>query len=144
MVEEIKFKNKTFAMIITPSSFKKKGISFFTKNSFNQQVGFMKHHKDKKILPHVHNKVIRKLSATTEVIYIIKGKLRVDFYTKYKKYLFSKVIKNKSILILIDGAHGFKVLEKIEMIEIKQGPYIEKKDKEKFIPIDESKIKIKK
>ena len=68
----------------------------------------------------------------------------MTFTQNLKKYLFSKVIKNKSILILIDGAHGFKVLEKIEMIEIKQGPYIERKDKEKFIPIDESKIKIKK
>ena len=88
MVEEIKYKKKIFAIIIKPSFLKKKGVNFFTKNSFNQQVGFMKHPKGKQIFPHVHNKVIRKLSATTEVIYILKGKLRVDFYSKLKKYLF--------------------------------------------------------
>ena len=92
----------------------------------------------------MHNKVIRKLSATTEVIYILKGKLRVDFYSKLKKYLFSKLISKNSILILIDGAHGFKVTKDIEMIEIKQGPYIEIKDKKKFTSVDEKKIKIKK
>ena len=142
MIEEIKYKKKIFATIIKPSFLKKKGVNFFTKNSFNQQVGFMKHLKGKKIFPHMHNRVIRKLSATTEVIYILKGTLRVDFYSKLKKYLFSKLISKNSILILIDGAHGFKVTKDIEMIEIKQGPYIEIKDK-KFASVDE-KIKIKK
>ena len=48
MIEEIKYKKKIFATIIKPSFLKKKGVNFFTKNSFNQQVGFMKHLKVKK------------------------------------------------------------------------------------------------
>ena len=47
MIEEIKYKKKIFAIIIKPS-FLKKGVNFFTKNSFNQQVGFMKHPKKAK------------------------------------------------------------------------------------------------
>ena len=39
----------------------------------------MKHPKGKKIFPHIHNKVIRKLSATTEVIYILKGTIKSRF-----------------------------------------------------------------
>ena len=123
---------------------KKNGITFFTENSHNQQVGFMKHKKNKIILPHLHKRVFRNLSTTTEVIYIIKGSLRIDFYNEKKEYLFSKIIKKKSLLILVHGAHGFKVSNDLEMIEIKQGPYIQTKDKEKFEPIDEKKIKIKK
>ena len=103
----------------------------------------MKHKKNKVILPHLHNKVYRKLSTTTEVIYILDGSLRIDFYSKKKKYLFSKLIKKNSLLILVNGGHGFKVSSDIQMIEIKQGPYIQSKDKEKFLPIDEKKIKIK-
>ena len=70
--------------------------------------------------------------------------LRVDFYNSSKKYLFSKVIKEKDIIMLVHEGHGFKILKDIEMIEIKQGPYNLSKDKIKFEKIDEKKIKFKK
>ena len=74
---------------------------------------------------------------------LFKGVLRVDFYNEKKKYLFSKIIKAKDIIMLVHGGHGFKVLKKTEMIEVKQGPYFVSKDKVKFDKTDESKIKIK-
>ena len=33
------------------------------------------------------------------------------------------------MILLITGGHGFKVLEKVEMLEIKQGPFLGDKDK---------------
>jgi len=33
------------------------------------------------------------------------------------------------MILLIKGAHGFKVLENLEMLEIKQGPFLGDKDK---------------
>ena len=87
--------------------------------------------------------MFRKLSTTTEVIFILKGSMRVDFYNLKKKYLFSEIVKKNSLIILINGGHGFKVSNNIEMIEVKQGPYVESKDKEKFLPVNENKVKIK-
>ena len=46
--------------------------------------------------------------------------------------------------MLVHGAHGFKVVKDVQMLEIKQGPYINKLDKIKFDETNESKIKIKK
>lgn len=80
---------------------KKKGVNFFTDNHYNQQVGFMKHERNKVILPHIHKKVIRDIRTTTEVIYIMKGSLRIDFYDSKKKYLFSNTAKENYIVILI-------------------------------------------
>jgi hypothetical protein len=60
-----------------------------------------------------------------------------------EKYLFSKIIKKDHIIILNTGGHGFKVLETVEMIEVKQGPYNIKKDKKVFKSIDDKLIKIK-
>ena len=81
---------------------------------------------------------------TIEVILILKGVLRVDFYNNNKKYLFSKILKEKDIIMLVHGAHGFKTIKNVEMLEIKQGPFISQRDKIKFNEIDEAKIKIKK
>ena len=144
MIEKIKHNKKLFALIVRGSYRKKKGISFFTKNSDIQQFGYMNHKKNYLIKPHIHKKQVRKIFSTSEVILILKGVLRVDFYNNNKKYLFSKILKEKDIIMLVHGAHGFKTIKNVEMLEIKQGPFISQRDKIKFSEIDEAKIKIKK
>ena len=144
MIKEIIHKNRLYALIIKETYQNKKGISFFTKDNANQQIGFMSHPKNYKIKPHIHQKRKTKIFITSEVIILQKGKLRVDFYDTKKKYLFSVVIKKNQIIMLVHGGHGFKVLEPVKMLEIKQGPFVSNKDKVKFDKIDEKRIKIKK
>ena len=143
MIEKIYNKKKLYALIVRSEFRKKNGINFFTPEDTNQQFGYMKHDKGYIIKPHKHKKRATKIFYTTEVIIIFKGTLRVDFYDQKQKYLFSKIIKEKDIIMLIHGGHGFKVLKKVEMIEVKQGPYSVEKDKIKFNEIDEKKIKLK-
>ena len=144
MIEKILHKDKLFALIVKGNFRKKRGINFFTPNNSTQQFGYMKHKKGHIVEPHQHNKRLTKIFSTTEVILLLKGILRVDFYDNKRKYLFSKIINEKDIIMLVHGGHGFKVLKNVEMIEIKQGPYILSKDKIKFENIDEKKINIKK
>ena len=144
MIEKIVYKKKLLALIVRGKYRNKKGITFFTSNESTQQFGYMKHKKKHIIKPHLHKKRLKKIFNTTEVILLLKGILRVDFYNPKKKYLFSKVVKKNDIIMLVHGGHGFKVLKDVEMIEIKQGPYILSKDKIKFENILENKIKIRK
>ena len=144
MMEKIFYKKKLLALIVKGKYRNKKGITFFTPKESTQQFGYMRHKKEYIIKPHLHKKRLTKILYTTEIILILKGKLRVDFYNLKKKYLFSRVIKEKDIIMLVHGGHGFKVLKNVEMIEIKQGPYILSRDKIKFENIDEKKINIKK
>ena len=104
----------------------------------------MKHDKKHIIKPHLHKKRLTKIFYTTEVILLLKGILRVDFYNQIKKYLFSKILKEKDIIMLISGGHGFKILKNVEMLEIKQGPYNLIKDKIKFESVKDSEIKFRK
>ena len=46
-----------------------------------------------------------------------------------KKYLLSKILNKGDIIMLSEGAHGFRVLEECEMYEVKQGPYDESRIK---------------
>jgi hypothetical protein len=107
----------------------------------------MKHKKDYIILPHKHNKrkknAIAKIDSTTEVLIILRGILRVDFYDQKEKYLFSKKLYANDLIMLSSGGHGFKILKDIEMIEVKQGPYFLSEDKVKFDKTNENKIKFK-
>ena len=144
MIERIIYKKKLLALIVRGKYRNKKGITFFTPNEATQQFGYMKHEKKYIIKPHLHKKRLTKIFYTTEVIILLKGVMRVDFYSQVKKYLFSKILKEKDIIMLISGGHGFKILKNVEMLEIKQGPYNLSKDKIKFESAKDNEIKFKK
>ena len=138
MIENIYYKKKLYAIIIKNKYRTKKGVNFFSTPNLPQQFGYINHKKDHHILPHIHQKRKTKVLLTTELIFILKGIIRVDFYTEKKNYLFSKKIKKGELIFLMNGGHGFKILKDAQMIEVKQGPYQKIKDKKKFknIPID--------
>tara|TARA_B100001027_G_scaffold111042_1_gene76592 strand:- start:677 stop:1132 length:456 start_codon:yes stop_codon:yes gene_type:complete len=140
MFEPISHKKKIFGYIVKYR--KKFGVNFLTPKELSHQVGYIKHKSKHLIKPHKHYKNIRRIEYTSEVLIILRGKLRVDFYDNKEKYLFSKVIKKNDIIILNSGGHGFKVLETLEMIEVKQGPYNIKTDKKVFNSIDDKLVKI--
>jgi mannose-6-phosphate isomerase-like protein (cupin superfamily) len=94
------------------------------------------------IEPHRHNLVAREVHLTQEVLFIKSGKVRVDFYDNEQHYIQSVVLEKGDVILLSDGGHGFKMLEKSEMIEVKQGPYCGERDKIRFTPVDESELKM--
>jgi mannose-6-phosphate isomerase-like protein (cupin superfamily) len=128
--------------IILRAEFRESGIHFFTENTLSQQLAFMNHPAGKLIAPHVHNPVPREVQFTQEVLFIRKGRLRVDFYDTDQHYLLSRVLGPGDVILLIQGGHGFEVLEEVEMIEVKQGPYVGELDKTRFVGIDGSQVKL--
>jgi len=92
----------------------------------------MKHPQGKIISPHLHNPVPREIHFTKEVLFLRKGRLRVDFYDDDRNYLESRMLGTGDVILLSDGGHGFEVMEEIEMIEVKQGPYAGDLDKVRF------------
>jgi hypothetical protein len=133
-VEYIKHNDQIFAIIIS-SNFNEKGIKFFTPDDFSQQLGYMCHPAGKIIEPHFHNPVERNVVYTQEVLYIKRGKIKVNFYDEQKVFLSDRILQTGDVILLANGGHGFEVLEEIEMIEIKQGPYQGDSDKTRFNPI---------
>ena len=86
MIEKILHKKRLFALIVRRQFRKKSGINFFTSKEATQQFGFMKHKKNHFIKPHKHNKRLTRILRTTEVILLLNGSFRVDFYNNNNKY----------------------------------------------------------
>ena len=141
MTEEIMCGDQLFAIIIR-ADFRERGIHFFTPGSFSQQLAYMKHPAGKIIDPHVHNPVPREVVFTQEVLFLRRGKLRVDFYDDCRDYLESRILEEGDVILLASGGHGFEVLEEIEMIEVKQGPYAGDQDKTRFEGADPANIRV--
>lgn len=138
-VEEVKKKNKLLAMIIR-NDYDCDGVDFITPGDYSQQMAYMHHPTGKVIDAHVHNLVHRNVVMTQEVLFIKKGVLRVDFYDEYEDYLESRDLHAGDIILLVSGGHGFQVLEEVEMIEVKQGPYAGNDDKKRFAGIGPDKV----
>lgn len=128
--------------IIIRAGFNAPGIHFFTEGGMSQQLGFMRHPAGHAIEPHVHNPVAREVQFTQEALFIRKGCLRIDFYDDSRGYLQSRILDAGDVILLIEGGHGFEVLEEVEMIEVKQGPYVGEHDKTRFAAIDKSQVRL--
>lgn len=134
MPDTITHCGKLLAIIIS-HRFSQPGIHFFTPGDLSQQLAYMRHPAGKEIPPHVHNPVPREVHYTQEVLFIKRGKLRVDFYDDNRAFLESRILESGDTILLADGGHGFEVLEELEMIEVKQGPYAGDQDKTRFVPV---------
>ena len=141
MLEEV-YINNELAGILFRNHQMNNGAEFLTDQKAGQQVARMKYSAGDSIMPHFHNKTTRVLDLTTEVLVITKGVLRIDFYNG-ETYQESKIAKEGDIILLNGGSHGFKILQELQMIEIKQGPYAGNSDKVRFKGIDDSDIIIK-
>ncbi len=130
-VERIQHEGDLLAIIVR-TEYADPGIHFFTPNDYSQQLGFMRHPAGKQIQPHVHLPVQREVRYTQEVLFIRKGKLRVDFYSNGQTYVESRILNPGDVILLASAGHGFQALDDLEMFEVKQGPYAAGDDKTRF------------
>jgi hypothetical protein len=131
MVETIENNGRLIAIIVT-HHFKNDGITFFTPPDLSQQLAYLRHPVGKKIEPHYHIPAAREVLLTQETLLIKRGRLRVDFYDDERNYVESRVLEAGDVILLVQGGHGFEVLEEVEIFEVKQGPYKEADDKVRF------------
>jgi mannose-6-phosphate isomerase-like protein (cupin superfamily) len=133
MIENIEHQGHLLAVVVR-AAFHAPGVTFVTSSQLSQQLAFMSHPRGKRITPHKHRPVPREVLYTQEVLLIRRGKLRVDLFDDQAGYLESRILGPGDTIVLVGGGHGFEVLEELEMIEVKQGPYVGEADKVRFEP----------
>ncbi len=134
--EEIKHNGKVIAIIVR-SDYTSHNVVFFSPSDFSQQLGYLPHKKGSIIKSHIHRKVDKRVTLTQEVLFIKKGRILVNLYREDEKHIAARELSAGDVIFLCSGGHGFKALEDVEMIEVKQGPYSGKgNDKEVFQGIE--------
>jgi hypothetical protein len=98
MIDKIYHGNNLLAIVIR-ADFHKEGIEFFTPDDFSQQLAYMNRPAGYQIAPHMHNKVQREVFYTQEVLFIKKGKLKIDFYDDDRKYTSTCVLVAGDVIL---------------------------------------------
>ncbi|HVN72815.1 MAG TPA: hypothetical protein VMU10_12430 [Desulfomonilia bacterium] len=131
LIENIVDGLEPIALIIR-SEFDENGLRFFTPDSFSQQIAYMKHPPGKKVQPHVHKLIPRQVLYTQEVLFVKRGKIKIDLFTSSKIFLTSRTLESGDVILLCGGGHSLEMLEETVMFEVKQGPYAGENDKTIF------------
>jgi len=125
------------------ASFKAHGLEFLTPDTFGQQIGYMTRSTGEIIQAHVHEEITRTVIGTQEVLIFRSGRARLDLYERDHTYVGSTIMNAGDVVLLNKGGHSLEILEEAEIIEVKQGPFAEGKDKTKFTtPIPEKIIEL--
>jgi quercetin dioxygenase-like cupin family protein len=114
------------------SNFSPDRTTFLTPETFDLQMGVVVYPEGGEIPRHFHTSQERTTKGFTEVIIVKSGRCEVDIYDKENILVATREMKQGDIVMLIDGGHGFRALEELQLFEIKQGPYIGIEEKERF------------
>jgi hypothetical protein len=117
---------------IIRANFKAAGVEFLTPDTFGQQIGYMTRPQGEIIQAHVHEQITRTIVGTQEVLILRSGIVRLDLYEHDRTYVGSPTMHPGDVVLLNKGGHSLEIIEEADIIEIKQGPYAEGKDKTRF------------
>ena len=129
-IKYIHYKKKLLAILISKKH-KYKKVNFLTSKNLGFQAATMKRPKNEIIKKHTHPNYSRKIIHTSELLFIKSGLVNVRLFFKIsdKKPVKSFDLSSGDSIIFYGGCHEFKFKKTTSMLEIKQGPYKEKKDK---------------
>ncbi len=120
--KKITHKGKLYAIYFNVGD-AEEGLSFISEDEDFIQVGIW-NYQPKKILPaHFHKEYSREATRTCESVYVIKGKIRCNLYTKSGNFIESFILTNNDMAIQLYGVHEYEILEEALVIENKNGPY---------------------
>jgi hypothetical protein len=121
--ELIIYKNKHYAEIIR-STLKVKTTKFFSPKKSSFQFGLLAHEKGFNEAAHFHRPFKRMIKDLQQMFVVQKGKVQVDLYSDDKILIKKIILKKGDAIVLIQGIHAIKVLEDMQCISVKQGPFL--------------------
>lgn len=121
--ELVIYKKKHYAEIIR-STLKVKTTHFFSPAKSSFQFGLLAHKKGFEEPAHYHRPFKRTIKDLQQMFVVQKGKVRVDLFSDTKKLIKKVILKKGDAIVLIHGIHSIKVLEDMQCISVKQGPFL--------------------
>lgn len=120
--------------LVIRSNYEKRnnGAIFFSQTEWNFQIGFIKQPANHIFPEHSHNATSRLIYGTEEVLLIRKGACLVQCYgdrEDAQKQFFETELHSGDLVIFRNGGHKIIVKDDVEILEVKQGPYLGSSDK---------------
>lgn len=124
-IETIHTKESKLLALILRAEFEPAATRFVTPDDANMQLGFVVYPAGSVIQRHQHLPLQRSLVGTPEVLIVRHGRCEVDIYDAERQLVATRSLDQGDVLVMLDGGHGFRLLEDTVFLEVKLGPYKE-------------------
>jgi len=131
LIELISWHDQPLAYIIR-SEFLPEKTTFLTPPEWEQQVGMIVRPAGEEIARHAHRPWPRQHAGAPEVLIVRRGRCQVEIYNHERQLVATRELRQGDLILLIDGGHGFRLLEDTVFLEIKPGPYAGPEEKNYF------------
>jgi hypothetical protein len=127
--EVIELDHVRFAEVIWADS-RASLTKFCSPANSSMQFGLLAHGKGFVEPAHYHKPIERKINDLQQMFVVQRGKIAVHFFTSEGKKFRTITLGTGDAILLCDGAHSVEVLEDMQCVSVKQGPFLgDKNDK---------------
>jgi hypothetical protein len=122
-VEVVEHSGIRYAEIIWASTRVEKS-TFFSPAGSSFQFGLLAHEAGFVEPAHYHHSVKREINDLQQMLVVQRGVLAIQFFTHGGEMFREVILKPGDGICLIHGAHSVRVLEDMQCISVKQGPFL--------------------
>jgi hypothetical protein len=123
MMEVIEHLGTRYAEVIR-SDLKVEKTRFFSPAESSFQFGLLAHEAGYKEPAHYHQEFERTVKDLQQMFIVQRGVVAVQLFDDEGKLLKEVVLNPGDAIVLIHGAHAIRVIEDMQCISVKQGPFL--------------------
>jgi hypothetical protein len=135
-VETIEHAGVRYAEIIWAGTRVEK-TTFYSPASSSFQFGLLAHSAGFTEAPHYHKYVPRVIEDLQQMFVVQRGVVAVQLYSDDGTMIREVELGAGDAIVLIHGVHGIKVLEDMQCISVKQGPFLGPDSDKVFVQVPE-------
>jgi hypothetical protein len=133
-IEIVEYSGVKYAEIIWSDARVEK-TTFFSPSESSFQFGLLAHEAGFVEPPHYHKAVTRTISDLQQMFLVQRGVVVVELYSDLGSLLREIELHAGDAIVLIHGVHALRVLEDMQCISIKQGPYMGEEQDKVFVDV---------
>jgi len=134
-VETIEYGGVKYAEIIWNDT-RVEQTTFFSPPDSSFQFGLLAHKAGFVEAPHYHKAVPRVINDLQQMFVVQRGVVAVRLYSDQGRLLREVVLRPGDAIVLIHGVHAIRVLEDMQCISVKQGPFLGTEQDKVFVEVD--------
>jgi hypothetical protein len=109
--------------------------TFFSSPESSFQFGLLAHKAGFVEPPHYHKSVARSISDLQQMFVVQWGIVVIELYDDDGKLLREIEMHAGDAIVLIHGVHAIRVIEDMQCISVKQGPYLGEEEDKVFVEV---------
>jgi hypothetical protein len=122
-VETIDYGGKKYAEVIRAEE-RVSHTTFFSPPESSFQFGLLAHPAGFVEAPHYHAAATRTITDLQQMFVVQRGVVAVLLYDDAGEFLREVILRTGDAIVLIHGVHAIRVIEDMQCISVKQGPFL--------------------